>query len=169
MATITLKGNEIHTKASLPAVGTVLGDFQLTNEKLEAVNTKDLKGQKLLYNIFPSIDTGVCAASVRRFNQEAAGLANTQVLCVSEDLPFAHGRFCGAEGIDKVHSLSTVRNRNFGHDLGLVITDGPLEGLLSRAVIVVDSSGKVVYTEQVPEIGQEPDYEAALNAVRAAD
>lgn len=168
MATITLKGNEIHTNGSVPTLGTTLPEFTLTSKDLARVSTKDLKGKKLVLNIFPSIDTGVCAASVRKFNQEASGLQNAEVLCISADLPFAHGRFCGAEGIDKVHSLSTVRNKDFGSSMGIEIIDGPLEGLLSRVVIVTDTTGKVVYTEQVPEIAQEPDYTKALDALKAA-
>jgi thiol peroxidase len=168
MATITHKGNTIHTNGTVPALGTTLPDFTLTSKDLASVSTKDLKGKKLVLNIFPSIDTGVCAASVRKFNQEAAGLKNTEVLCISADLPFAHARFCGAEGIDKVHSLSTIRNKGFGASMGIEITDGVLEGLLSRVVIVTDTAGKVVYTEQVPEIAQEPDYTKALEALKAA-
>ncbi|NCN05706.1 MAG: thiol peroxidase [Spirochaetales bacterium] len=168
MATITLKGNTIHTSGNLPAMGSTLTDFTLTNKELDTVSTADLRGKKLVLNIFPSLDTGICAASVRRFNTEAASLKNTEVLCISADLPFAHSRFCVAEGIDKVHNLSTVRNKDFGKTMGLEIIDGPLEGLLSRSVIVVDGTGKVVYTEQVPEIAQEPDYAKALSAVSSA-
>lgn len=165
MAKITLKGNPIETAGFLPTVGTTAPDFLLTDTDLSDVALKDFAGKKIVLNIFPSVDTGVCAASVRKFNQEAASLKDTVVLNVSEDLPFAHARFCGAEGIKNVRSLSTMRKRAFGNDYGLTIKTGPLAGLLSRAVVVTDENGKVVYTEQVPEIGQEPDYAKAITAL----
>ncbi len=166
MATVTLKGNPITTSGSLPAVGSKAPDFSLVKVDLSNVALKDFAGKKLILNIFPSIDTPTCATSVRRFNVEAAKLADTVVLCVSRDLPFAHKRFCGAEGIDKVHGVSDFRDANFGTAYGLTITSGPIAGLFSRAVVVVDGAGKVVYTEQVAEIANEPDYAKALAALK---
>lgn len=166
MAKITLKGNPINTSGALPAVGSQAPEFVLTKTDLSDVSLKDLQGKRVILNIFPSIDTDVCAASVRHFNADANALENTVVLCVSLDLPFAHGRFCGAEGLDKVDSVSELRNHDFGEQYGVRIIDGPLAGLLSRAVVVLDENGNVTYTQQVPEIVQEPDYEAVLNAVR---
>ncbi len=165
MANITLKGNPIHTSGDLPAVGSAAPDFTLTNNDLGTISKADLAGQNVILNIFPSIDTGVCATSVRTFHQKAASAANTTVLCVSKDLPFAMKRFCGAEGIDKVQTASAFRGSDFGADYGVTMTDGPLANLLARAVVVFDGSGKVVHTELVPEIAQEPDYDAALGAV----
>lgn len=162
MAEITLKGNSIHTVGSLPALGTTPPNFSLTTTEMKDVSLADYSGKKIILNIFPSIDTPVCANSVRKFNVDAAKLSNTVVLCVSADLPFAHKRFCGAEGIANVVSVSEFKQHKFGEDYGLRITDGPLAGLLSRAVIVIDEKNKVVYTEQVPEIAQEPNYEKAL-------
>jgi thiol peroxidase len=162
MATITLKGKPIHTIGNLPAIGQSAPPFVLTNNDLEDVSLKDFSGQRIVLNIFPSIDTGVCAASVRRFNQEAEKLENTVVLCISLDLPFAQGRFCGADGLENVITLSEFRKREFGEVYGVRITDGPLAGLLSRAILVIDEAGKIVHAEQVPEIAQEPDYEAVL-------
>ena len=164
MAQITLRGNPIHTAGDLPAVGTAAPDFKLTGGNLADVTANDFAGKTLILNIFPSIDTAVCAASVRAFNQRAAGREDTAVLNVSADLPFAQSRFCGAEGIENVTSASTFRS-DFGDAYGVRITDGPMAGLLSRAVVVVGPDGKVVYTEQVPEIAQEPDYEAALSSL----
>ena len=161
MATITLQGNKIHTVGELPAPGSKAPAFTLTNTDLGETSLADFAGKPVILNIFPSIDTGVCAESTRRFNKAAAG-DKSVVLCISADLPFALSRFCGAEGLDKVVTLSSFRNPEFGENYGLTITDGALRGLLSRAVIVIDSSGKVVYNEQVPEIAQEPNYEAAL-------
>lgn len=163
MATILFKGNEIHSSGNLPAVGDQLKDFSLVAKDLSEKSLADFSGKKLVLNIFPSLDTGTCAASVRKFNEKAAGLEDAVVLCISEDLPFAQARFCGAEGLDNVVTLSDFRS-DFGESYGVRMTDGPLKGLLSRAVIVADADGKVVYTEQVPEITQEPDYEAALAA-----
>ncbi|PLY03189.1 MAG: thiol peroxidase [Desulfuromonas sp.] len=163
MANITLKGNPIETIGQLPASGTAAPDFTLVKTDLAEQKLSDLKGKKVVMNIFPSIDTDVCAASVRKFNEEASGQAT--VLCISADLPFAHKRFCAAEGLDNVEPLSVFRNGDFGQDYGVTITTGPLAGLLSRAIVVVDENGQVVYTEQVPEIAQEPDYDAALAAI----
>ncbi len=162
MATITLKGNSIHTSGNLPKVGGKAPDFELVNTDLSTTKLSDYKGTNLVLNIFPSIDTGICAASVREFNKEANNLSNTKVLCISKDLPFAQERFCGAEGLENVTNHSDFRDGKFAKDYGLEITDGPLQGLHSRAVIVVDQAGTVVYTEQVPEIVQEPNYTAAL-------
>ncbi len=166
MATITLKGNPIETIGELPAVGSKVPDFSLTKTDLGDVNLSQYAGKVIVFNIFPSIDTAVCAASVRRFNSDAAGIENTVVLCVSADLPFAHNRFCEAEGIKGVVPLSTFRSPDFGKDFGVQITTGPLAGLLSRAVIIADPEGKVFYTEQVAEIAQDPDFEKALAALK---
>ena len=165
MAEVMLKGNPIHTIGELPEEGTAAPDFFLTKTDLSDISLSDLKGKRVVLNVFPSIDTAVCATSVRKFNEAAGRLENTEVLCASLDLPFAHNRFCGAEGIDNVSSVSELRYRDFGNDYGLRIIDGPLSGLLSRAVIVIDESGKVIYTEQVPEISQEPDYQCAIDAL----
>jgi len=166
MAKITLKGNPINTVGTLPAVGSKAPDFKLTKTDLSDVGLKDFAGKRIVLNIFPSIDTGVCATSVRKFNQDAASLSNAVVLGVSRDLPFAHGRFCGAEGIKNVVTTSDLRDGSFGRSYGAAIVDGPLAGLLSRAIVVIDEAGTVVYTEQVPEIAQEPNYAKALEAVR---
>ena len=165
MAKITLKGNPINTCGTLPAVGSQAADFVLTKTDFADVSLQSFAGKKIVLNIFPSIDTPVCATSVRRFNAEAVKLNNAVVLCVSVDLPFAHQRFCGAEGLEKVMPVSELRKRKFGEDYGVRIIDGPLAGLLSRAVVVIDEKGKVIYTEQVPEIAQEPNYEAALKVL----
>ncbi len=165
MASITLQGNPVSTIGELPATGSSAPAFSGVKTDLSECALAELAGKKVVLNIFPSIDTGVCAASTRRFNQEAGALDNTVVVCVSADLPFALGRFCGAEGLEDVVPVSIFRNPAFGKDYGATIADGPLAGLLSRAVVVVDESGKVTYTEQVPEITQEPDYEAALAAL----
>ncbi len=166
MATITLGGQETHTVGELPAVGSDAPGFTLTNSKMQDVTLGELKGQKVILNIFPSIDTGVCAMSTRKFNEAANGLENTSVLCVSRDLPFAHARFCGAEGLENVVSLSDYKGDAFGTTYGVNIADGAFNNLFSRAVVVIDENGKVTYTEQVPEIGQEPNYDAALAAVK---
>ncbi len=165
MANITLKGNPIHTIGNLPEVGSKAKDFKLVNEKLEVKSLGDYLGKKIVLNIFPSIDTGICAASARKFNEQVVNLDNTVVVNVSKDLPFALGRFCAAEGLNNIDTLSDFRG-SFGEDFGVTIIDSPLQGLLSRAVVIVDESGKVVYTEQVPEIGQEPDYEKALQYLK---
>jgi len=166
MADITLKGNPIHTKGSLPEVGSKAPDFKLTNGELSEKSLNDYKGKKVVLNIFPSVDTGTCAASVRKFNQEAAGLDNTAVLCISRDLPFAQSRFCAAEGLKNVETLSEFRDTNFSDAYQVRITDGPLAGLMSRAVVVLNEDGNVVYTEQVPEIVDEPNYENALASLK---
>ena len=165
MAQITLKDNPINTIGTLPAVGSQAPDFSLTKTDLSDVTPADLRGKNVILNIFPSVDTDVCAASVRFFNAKANALENTTVLCVSDDLPFAQKRFCGAEGLTNVISASEMRNRTFGDQYGVRITDGPLAGILSRAIVIIDAAGKVTYTEQVPEITQEPNYDAALAAL----
>lgn len=165
MATITLKGNTINTLGNLPEVGSKAPDFSLTAGNLSKVSMADYKGSKLILNIFPSLDTGTCAASVRQFNKEASNLENTKVLCISRDLPFAQGRFCGAEGLENVITLSDFATGQFGKDYNLEITDGPLANLHSRVVIVVDENGTITYSQQVPEIVDEPNYEAALKAI----
>jgi len=161
MAEITLQGNPINTVGTVPATGSAAPAFTLTAGDLSDKALADYAGKAVVLNIFPSIDTGVCAASVRKFNELAAGSGAT-VLCISADLPFAQGRFCGAEGIENVENLSTFRSPSFGDDYGVRIVDGPLAGVMSRAVVVVDAEGNVVYSEQVPEIAQEPNYDAAM-------
>lgn len=168
MATVTLKGSEIHTLGNLPANGAKAPGFTLVKNDLSEAKLEDYHGQKVVLNIFPSIDTGTCAQSVRQFNQEAAELENTKILCISKDLPFAQARFCGAEGIDKVETLSDFRDGNFGEAYQLAFSDGPLQGLHSRAVVVLDEAGIVRYSEQVPEIVDEPNYKAALEALMDA-
>ena len=163
MAEITFQGSPINTQGDLPAAGSIAPDFTLVKQDLSETILADYKGRRLLLNIFPSLDTGICATSVRTFNEKAAGLENTTVLCVSADLPFAQGRFCGAEGIENVEIASSFRAA-FGDHYGVTIADGPLAGLLSRAVVVIDGNGTGLYTEQVPEIAQEPNYDAALHA-----
>ncbi len=165
MAEITFRGNPIHTVGDLPAVGSAAPEFTVTGSDLGDVSLGDFAGQNLVISIFPSIDTQVCATSVRTFNERAAALEGTTVLNVSADLPFALGRFCGAEGIEDVKTASTFRS-DFGSTYGVKIGEGPLAGLMSRAVVVVNGDGVVTYTEQVPEIGQEPDYDAALAALK---
>ena len=167
MAQITLRGNAIETVGDLPAVGSNAPDFTLVKSDLAEVSLKDYEGKRVGLNIFPSIDTPVCSASVRRFNQEAAGLENTVVLSISADLPFAHQRFCESEGIENVDSLSVFRDQSFGTDYGVQIATGPIRGLLSRVVVIIDASGEVTYTEQVPEIGQDPDFDKALTALKS--
>ncbi|MCB9730699.1 MAG: thiol peroxidase [Deltaproteobacteria bacterium] len=164
MATITLKGNPISTSGELPAVGSKAPGFTLTAADLSDLTLQDLAGQKAILNIFPSLDTGICAMSVRRFNEEAAKLDGTVIVNVSADLPFAQKRFCGAEGIERAKVGSTFRS-SFARDYGAEITEGPMRGLCVRAVIVLDESGTVRYTQLVPEIVQEPDYDAALAAL----
>jgi thiol peroxidase len=166
MATITLRGNPIHTEGDLPKVGSSAPDFKLTGSDLKDVSLQSYAGKKKILNIVPSLDTPVCATSTRRFNEEAGKLANTVVLVISADLPFAQKRFCTTEGLANVVALSELRSRDFGHAYGARIADGPLAGLLSRAVVVIDEHDKVAYTEQVPEIGQEPDYAKALAAAQ---
>jgi thiol peroxidase len=166
MATITLGGNAIHTAGELPKVGSQAPDFRLTNQDLGDITLADLKGKRTVLNIFPSIDTGVCAASAREFNKRASELNNTQIICVSKDLPFAFKRFCAAEGLDNVHAGSEFKDDSFSKAYGVAITDGKLAGLMSRAVVVLDENTNVIYTEQVPEIGQEPNYDAALEVLK---
>ncbi len=166
MAKITLKGNKINTSGKLPEVGQKLPDFSLTTTDLGDVSLKDFQGTRLVLNIFPSLDTAVCAASVRRFNAEAEKLQNTKVLCISMDLPFAHKRFCTTEGLENVISLSEMHERGFGETYGVRILDGPLRGLFARAVVVADENGIIIYEELVPEITQEPDYQAALASLK---
>ncbi|HHO47644.1 MAG TPA: thiol peroxidase [Desulfobacteraceae bacterium] len=165
MASITLQGNPITTVGELPAVNSQAPPFTLTGTDLADHSLADYAGRTVVLNIFPSLDTSVCAASVRRFNAEAGGLDNTVVLCISADLPFAHKRFCETEGLDRVIPLSVFRSPDFGRDYGVNISSGPLAGLISRAIVIIDPSGKVIYTEQVPEITQEPDYAAALRSL----
>jgi len=165
MATITLKGTEIHTNGELPAVGSSAPDFHLVDSDLNDKRLADYAGKKILMNIVPSLDTPVCATSTKKFNEAAAGKDNTVMLVIAADLPFAMGRFCGAENVDKVISLSMMRSRNFAKDYGVLIEDGPLAGITARAIVVIDENGKVTYTELVPEIAQEPDYDKALAAL----
>ncbi len=165
MASIALQGNPINTSGDLPQVGSKAPDFTLVKTDLSPENLAALAGKNVVLNIFPSVDTPVCATSVRRFNADASKKDNTVVLNISADLPFAHARFCGAEGLEDVVSLSSFRNTAFGTDYGVDIIDGPLQGLLSRAVVVIDAEGVIKYTEQVPEITQEPNYDAALAAL----
>lgn len=166
MAEIALKGNPIHTVGELPEVGTKAPEFKLRKTDLSEATLADYKGKRVVLNIFPSLDTAVCATSVRHFNAAAEKLDNAVVLCISLDLPFAHNRFCSTEGLDNVISLSELHNRSFGEDYGVRIVDGPMAGLLSRAVVVVDENGKVLHSQQVPEIIDEPDYEAALSVLK---
>lgn len=164
MAQITLRGNPIQTVGELPAVGEPAPAYSLVGTDLGAVVSDDFAGQSVVLNIFPSLDTPTCATSVRTFNERAAERDGVNVVCVSADLPFAQGRFCGAEGVDKVKPASAFRS-SFGSDFGLTMADGPLAGLLARAVVVVDGDGNVAYTELVPEIASEPDYDAAMAAL----
>ena len=165
MATVTLKGNKIHTSGNLPSKGNKAPDFKLTATDLSTKTLNDFKGHNLVLNIFPSVDTGTCATSVRKFNKEASELQDTKVLCISHDLPFAFSRFCGAEGLDNVVSLSDFKDGSFGKTYGLDFVDGPLEALHSRRIVVINKDGKVVHTEQVPEIVDEPNYQAAIDAL----
>ncbi|MEC4048516.1 thiol peroxidase [Flavobacterium sp. SUN046] len=165
MATITLGGNPVNTNGELPKVGSKAVNFELVKNDLSVATLADFAGSKLVLNIFPSVDTGTCATSVRTFNAKASTLENTKVLCISRDLPFAQKRFCGAEGLENVINLSDFRTGSFGKDYGLEIVDGPLAGLHSRVVIVLDETGTVVYAEQVSEIANEPNYDSALAAL----
>lgn len=165
MATITLRGNEIHTNGDLPAVGAQAPDFALVDGDLGNITLASYTGKKKLLNIVPSLDTPVCAASTKKFNEQAKNRPDTVFLMISADLPFAMKRFCTAEGTDNVIPLSMMRSRNFGKDYGVLIEDGPLEGITARAVVVLDEKDKVLYTQLVPEIGDEPDYDAALAAL----
>jgi len=165
MASITLGGNPINTNGNLPETGQPAPEFNLVQTDMTSTTLNDFRGKKLVLNIFPSVDTGVCATSIRTFNEKAAALENTNVLCISRDLPFAQARFCGAEGLDNVVSLSDFKDGSFGRDYGVMIEDSAFAQLHSRAIVVIDEKGKVVYTELVPEVGQEPNYEAALNSL----
>ena len=165
MATVTLKGNALKTSGELPKVGVKAPDFTLTASDLSSKTLSDFTGSKLVLNIFPSVDTGTCAQSVRTFNKEASTLNNTKVLCISHDLPFAQARFCGAEGLENVINLSDYKNGSFGKSYGLNFIDGPLEALHSRCIVVIDENGIITHTEQVPETVDEPNYEAALKAL----
>jgi len=165
MATITLKGNSIHTNGSLPVVGSMAPEFTGVKGDLTELSLSELKGKNVIINVFPSLDTAVCATSVRKFNKEAASMPNTVVLALSKDLPFAQGRFCTTEGIDKVIPLSAFRCSCFEDKYGMLMVDGPLKGLLARGVVVVDAQGKIVYEELVPEITSEPNYQAAIDSI----
>lgn len=165
MAQIALHGDSLNTSGELPSLGASAPDFSLTGADLSVVQLQDFAGKKVVLNVFPSIDTPVCAMSVRHFNRLAGEAENTSVLCISADLPFAHKRFCETEGLKNVLPLSVFRSPDFGIDYGLKLEDGPLAGLLARAIVIVDSSGQVAYTELVKDISQEPDYEAALKAL----
>jgi thiol peroxidase len=165
MAKITLKGNPINTSGNLPSKGNKAPDFKLVKSDLGDLSLSGLKGKKLILNIFPSLDTAVCATSVRKFNQLATGKTNTVVLAISKDLPFAHNRFCTTEGITNVVTLSGFRDTNFGKSYGIDIIDGPLAGLYARSIVAVDEKGIVIYTQLVTEIVEEPDYDAALAAL----
>ncbi len=166
MATTAFKGTPVHTTGELPSVGSKAPDFSLVGADLSDVTLSGLKGRRVVLNIFPSLDTDTCARSVRHFNELAAGLDNTTVVCISKDLPFAAGRFCTAEGITNVVTASAFRTDRFSEDYGVRLVDGPLAGLFARSVVVVDESGTVTYTQLVPEIGEEPDYDAALAALK---
>ncbi|MCI5219717.1 MAG: thiol peroxidase [Candidatus Electrothrix sp. LOE2] len=165
MAQVTFQGTPVNTVGELPTAGQTAPDFTLTATDLSDISLGDYKGKKLVLNIFPSVDTPVCATSVRRFNDEAGKLDNTKVLCISRDLPFALGRFCGAEGLENVISASELRSDNFGRDYGVRIADSALAGLFARAIVVIDEAGKVIYTQLVPEIAEEPDYQKAIAAL----
>ncbi|MES2545656.1 MAG: thiol peroxidase [Bacteroidota bacterium] len=165
MAAITLGGNPINTNGELPKVGTKAGNFKLLKTDLSTATLEDFAGSKLVLNIFPSVDTGTCAASVRKFNEKASALVNTKVLCISRDLPFAQKRFCGAENLENVINLSDFNTGDFGKNYGLEMTDGKLQGLHSRVIIVLDENGTITHTEQVNEIADEPNYDSALAAL----
>lgn len=165
MASITLKGNPFQTIGELPKTGTKAPNFSLRTVELNTISLADFTGSKVILNIFPSLDTGTCATSVRTFNKSASELDNTKVICVSRDLPFAHARFCGAEGIENVISASDITG-DFATNYGLKITEGPLAELCSRSIVVLDENGSVIYTEQVSETVDEPNYEAAINAAK---
>jgi thioredoxin-dependent peroxiredoxin len=165
MALTKLGPSDANTIGNLPAVNSSASDFTLTSTDMKDVTLRDYAGKNILLNIFPSVDTGVCAASVREFNKRAASLDNTVILCISKDLPFAQKRFCGSEGIDKVITLSDFRSRGFGKAYGVELSDSNFAGLFARAIVVIDSKGKIKHTELVPQIGQEPDYDAALKAI----
>ncbi|MGL4993624.1 MAG: thiol peroxidase [Bacteroidales bacterium] len=165
MAKITLHGNEFNTIANLPAIGSVAHELNLTKADLGEISLKDVAGKKVVLNIFPSLDTATCAASVRNFNKEAASLDNTIVICISMDLPFAMSRFCSTEGLNNVVTASGFRNHEFGKKYGVEIVDGPLRGLYARSVVILNEKGEVKYTELVAEIADEPNYKAAIAAL----
>lgn len=165
MATVTLRGNPVRVDGHFPAAGTTAPDFTLVNGQLADATLISFGSQRKILNIFPSVDTPTCAMSVRKFNAQASGLDNTVVLCISADLPFAQARFCGAEGLDKVINLSTMRGRDFLQHYGVAIADGPLAGLAARAVVVLDGNNQVLHSELVAEIGSEPNYDSALAAL----
>ena len=165
MAKITLRGNPINTSGSLPEKGSKAPAFSLVKSDLSTLTLDELSGKRVILNISPSLDTGICATSVRKFNVVAAGMENTVVIAITKDLPFAHGRFCSTEGINNVTTLSGFRDTAFGKAYGVDILDGPMAGLYARSIVVIDEKGKVVYTELVPEIVQEPDYDSALAAL----
>ncbi len=165
MAQTALRGNPVQTSGDLPAVGAQAPEFSLTGGDLGPVSSSDFSGQRVVLNIFPSIDTPTCATSVRTFNERAASMDNTAVLCISADLPFAHGRFCGAEGIENVKTASTFRSGAFADSYGVGMVDGPLAGLTARAVVVLDTDGTVLHNELVSEIADEPNYDAAINSL----
>lgn len=165
MSVITLRGNPVQVFGEMPKAGKLAPGFRLVNKELKDVSLHDFAGKKKLLNIFPSVDTPVCATSVRKFNERASSLKDTVVLCIAADLPFAMSRFCGAEGLNNVVNLSTMRGRNFAKDYGVLMETGPLAGLCARAVVVLDADNKILHTELVPEIAQEPDYDAALKAL----
>ena len=167
MATVTFKSTPVHTAGELPKVGTKAPKFELVKGDLSTLKNDDLTGKRIVLNIFPSLDTSVCATSVRKFNKLAASLPDTVVVAVSKDLPFAHARFCTTEGIENVVPASDFRASGFDGAYGVLMADGPLAGLLARAVVVIDKAGRVVYTELVPEITEEPDYDKAVEAVKA--
>lgn len=169
MASVTLQGNGLHTNGDLPPVGEQAPDFILVDGELSNKALSDYAGKKIIMNIVPSLDTPTCATSTRKFNEKATELGNAVVLVISADLPFAQGRFCGAEGLEDVIPLSIMRNKDFARDYGVLIEDGPLAGITARAIVVTDESGKVVYTQLVEEIADEPDYDAALAALSSSD
>jgi thiol peroxidase len=166
MSKVTLKGNPVSTIGDLPVVGSKAPEFSLVGTNLADVKNTDFTGKRVVLNIFPSLDTATCAASVRRFNVEASKLQDAAVVCISKDLPFAHSRFCTTEGIENVVSASEFRSNAFGKNYGVMITDGPLQGLMARAVVVLDKDGSVIHSQLVPEITEEPDYESALNSLK---
>lgn len=166
MATVTLKGNKLHTSGNLPLIGKKAPEFTLVKSDLSELKSSDLKGKRIVLNIFPSLDTSVCATSVRKFNQLASQMKNTVVLAISKDLPFAQGRFCTVEGIDNLVALSAFRSPEFGKEYGVELIDGPLSFLLARSVVVLDENSNVIYEELVPEITEEPNYNAVLDILK---
>ena len=165
MTTVTFQGNPLKIGGELPSVGSQAPDFDLVKGDLSSLKLIDLAGKKVILNIFPSIDTPTCATATKKFNEKVSKHSDVVIVCVSVDLPFAQGRFCAAEGLDKIIPVSAFRNDDFGKDYGVVITDGPLAGLFSRAIVLIDESGQVVYTEHVSELGDEPNYDAVLGVL----